>query len=45
MFPGTNQVSVYFADTKVRRGALCALDEDMLAELERLLGHENVVLK
>ncbi|MGM9640676.1 MAG: DNA polymerase III subunit alpha [Faecousia sp.] len=45
MFPGTSQVSVYFADTKVRRGALCALDADMLAELERLLGRENVVLK
>lgn len=45
MFPGTGQVLIYFEDTKVRRGALCCLDADMLAELERLLGKENVVVK
>lgn len=45
MFPGTSQVLVYFTDTKIRRGALCSLDEYMLAELVRLLGKENVVVK
>ena len=45
MFPGNSQVVVYFADTKLRRGARCALDTRMLEELRRLLGQENVVLK
>ena len=45
MFPGEVQAVVYFADTKLRRGALCALDEDMLRELQRLLGDENVIVK
>ncbi len=45
MFPGSNQVVVYFADTKQRRGAQCALDKRMLQELSRVLGEENVVVK
>ena len=45
MFPGENRVVVYFADTKQRRGTLCALDADMLSELKNVLGQENVVLK
>jgi len=45
MFPGSSQAVVYFADTKVRRGALCTLDTRMLGELERVLGKENVVVK
>lgn len=45
MFPGSNQVVVYFADTKHRRGAQCALDKRMLQELSRVLGEENVVVK
>ena len=45
MFPGDSPVVVYFADTKQRRGARCALAEPMLAELKNLLGGENVVLK
>ncbi len=45
MFPGDSQAVVYFADTKVRRGAACSLDSRMLGELKNLLGQENVVVK
>lgn len=45
MFPGENQVVVYFADTKQRRGSRCNPDVRMLEELKRVLGNENVVLK
>ena len=45
MFPGDSKAVVYFADTKLRRGALCDLDSRMLNELESLLGKENVVVK
>ena len=45
MFPGDSKAVVYFADTKLRRGAQCDLDSRMLKELERLLGKENVVVK
>jgi len=45
MFPGSSKAVLYFADTKIRRGASCALDSRMLQELNDLLGHENVVVK
>ena len=45
MFPGDCQAVVYFADTKQRRGTACALDQRMIAELIRVLGQENVVIK
>ena len=45
MFPGRSKVVVYFADTKLRRGALCDLDNRMLKELESLLGNGNVIVK
>jgi len=45
MFPGKNQVVVYFADTKQRRGSVCSLDSRMLSELSQVLGQENVVVK
>ena len=45
MFPGRNKVVVYFADTRQRRGAQCALDARMLTELKSVLGEENVVVK
>ncbi len=45
MFPGSNQVVVYFADTKKRMGSTCALDERMLNELSQVLGRDNVVVK
>ena len=45
MFPGTEPVFLYFADTKLRRGTRCSLEADMLQEFISLLGKENVVLK
>lgn len=45
MFPGENNVVLYFADTGVRRGTRCALAENMLQELKNLLGNGNVVIK
>ena len=45
MFPGERKVVVYFADTKLRRGAQCDLNQYMLQELRNLLGEENVVIK
>lgn len=45
MFPGNNQVVVYFADTKRRLGSTCSLDNRMLTELTMLLGQDNVVIK
>ncbi len=45
MFPGSSRAVVYFADTKQRRGAQCALDSRMLTELKSVLGEENVVVK
>ena len=45
MFPGNDRVVVYFADTKQRMGAQCGLHRSMLAELKKVLGDGNVVLK
>ena len=45
MFPGQSQAVIYFADTKQRRGATCALDDRMIRELEDLLGKVNIVVK
>ncbi len=45
MFPGSNDVVLYFADTKVRRGSRCMLADNMMNELKNLLGNENVVVK
>jgi len=45
MFPGNCNAVLYFADTKVRRGTRCSLDDRMLRRLTELLGEENVVVK
>ena len=45
MFPGNTSVVLYFADSGQRRGTRCQLRRNMLAELNRVLGEENVVLK
>ena len=45
MFPGRSQAILFFADTKLRRGTLCSLDNRMLEELNRVLGKDNVVMK
>ena len=45
MFPGTDKVVVFFADTRQRRGAQASLDSRMITEFKNLLGEANVVLK
>ena len=45
MFPGENKVVVYFADTKIKRGSTCALDQRMLNELADVLGKDCVIVK
>ena len=45
MFPGKARAVIYFADTGVRMGGSCALDERMLCELREQLGEKNVVVK
>ena len=45
MFPGAVQAVLYFADTKIRRGAQCSVRQDMLQELKNLLGEGNVIIK
>ena len=45
MFPGSEQTVVFFADTKLRRGTRCSIRSSMLAELQRVLGEGNVVVK
>ena len=45
MFPGDQQVVVYFADTKERLGSSSTIDSRMVEELTRVLGQENVVVK
>ena len=45
MFPGENQVVLFFADTRTRRGTQAALDNRMIQELKNVLGESNVVLK
>ena len=45
MFPGSEPVVLYFADTGIRRGTRCGLTTVMVRELENRLGKENVVLK
>ena len=45
MFPGTTPTVLFFADTRIRRGTTCAVEESMLNELRGLLGDDAVVLK
>ena len=45
MFPGKNQVKVFFADSRKIRGAMANLDIRMLQELKNVLGEANVVVK
>ena len=45
MFPGSLQAVLYFADSGVRRGTTCSVQEDMLQELRDILGENCVVLK
>ena len=45
MFPGEEKVVVFFADTRLMRGARAELDSRLLSELTNLLGKENVIVK
>ena len=45
MFPGTEPMVVYFADTKKRAGARCVIHPALVRELRELLGEQNVVIK
>ena len=45
MFPGTQQMIIYFEDTKKRVGARCVIHDALTAELEQMLGDKNVVVK
>ena len=45
MFPGSNTVKVFFADTRKIRVAQADFDNRMLDALRNTLGEENVVLK
>ena len=45
MFPGEVQTVLYYADSGLRRGALCRPEQVMLEELRELLGENSVVEK
>ena len=45
MFPGDSGAVIFFEDTRQRRGTRCAIAESMIAELTRVLGEGNVVIK
>lgn len=45
MFPGECGAVIFFEDTRQRRGTRCAIMDSMVAELVRVLGEGNVVIK
>ena len=45
MFPGKETAIVYLADSKKRLQTSCVIHEALLAELNEVLGSENVVIK
>ena len=45
MFPGTNQMILYFDDTKKKEKARCVIHDALIRELEEMLGKDNVVVK
>ena len=45
MFAGEMSAVLYFADSGRRRGTMCAVRDDMMRELRRILGDDAVVLK
>lgn len=44
MFPGTEQMVIYFEDTKRRVGKRCIIHSALVDELREMLGEENVVV-
>ncbi len=45
MFPGDQQLILYFEDSRLRQGAPCVIHPALVQELRELLGEENVVVK
>ncbi len=45
MFPGADQMVLYFEDTKKKRGAKCVIHEALIQELIEMLGKDNVIVK
>ncbi|MBR7081410.1 MAG: DNA polymerase III subunit alpha, partial [Oscillospiraceae bacterium] len=45
MFPGSEQMILYFDDTKKRVGTKCVIHSALVKELRDMLGDENVVVK
>jgi len=45
MFPGRQDMVIYFDDTKKKLGAKCVMHEAFIKELTEMLGAENVVVK
>jgi DNA polymerase-3 subunit alpha len=45
MFPGDDQMVIYFEDTKKRLGARCVIHEALTEELRNMFGPDNVVIK
>ena len=45
MFPGDDQLIIYFEDTKKKYGARCVIHRALVKELREMLGEENVVIK
>jgi DNA polymerase-3 subunit alpha len=45
MFPGTEPMVLYFADTGKKLGAHCVIHEALVEELKEMLGETNVVVK
>ena len=45
MFPGKQQMVIYFEDTGKRVGAHCVIHKALVKELQKMLGEGNVVTK
>ena len=45
MFPGQEQMVLYFSDTRKKLGARCVIHPALLAELREMLGEDSVVVK
>jgi len=45
MFPGDEQIVLYFEDTKKRMAAPCIVHEALIAELRELYGEDRVAVK
>lgn len=45
MFPGTEPIVLYLADTKKRLGGSCVIHPALVDELTEMLGRENVIVK